>query len=52
MSASTDTGGRRQLQLGKEYTVGVGWGMDLSFVVVMKLLYLLNHVTLAQDGDV
>jgi len=26
--------------------------MDRSLLVVMKLLYLLNHVTLAQDGDI
>lgn len=37
--------------VGKEQTFGVGWGMSLSLLVVLKLLYLLNHVTLAQDGD-
>ena len=37
--------------VGKEQTFGVEWAMNLSLLVVLKLLYLLNHVTLAQDGD-
>lgn len=37
---------------GGNCTFGVGWVVDLSLLAVMKLLCLLSHVTLAQDGDV